>query len=65
MFSACPTSFAKKKQKQNFNDGESCLVLENQFALFETFAKGFRLTAKLVEDRSKAETFTPSSVFLL
>ena len=41
MFSACPTSFAKKKQKQNFNDGESCLVLENQFALFETFAFAF------------------------
>ena len=64
MFSACPTSFEKKKQKLNYN-GESCLVLEKQFALFETCAKGFRLTAKLVEDRSKAETFTPSSVFLL
>ena len=54
MFSACPTSFAKKKQKLNYN-GESCLVLEKQFALFETFAKGFRLTAELVEGRSKAE----------
>ena len=50
MFSACPTSFAKKKQKLNYN-GESCLVLEKQFALFETFAKGLRLTAELVEDR--------------
>ena len=58
MFSACPTSFAKKKQKLNYN-GESCLVLEKQFALFETFAKGFRLTAELVEDRSKADIFTP------